>query len=48
MGASHYLPLLVGNQLSTKMLLLGDLITGQEAKDHGLVLEAVETEQVVP
>jgi hypothetical protein len=28
MGASHYLPKLVGNQLATKMLLLGDLITG--------------------
>ena len=48
MGASHYLPKLVGNQLSTKMLLLGDLITGEEAKQHGLVLDAVESDKVMP
>jgi 2-(1,2-epoxy-1,2-dihydrophenyl)acetyl-CoA isomerase len=47
MGASFYLPQLTNNQLSTKMLLLGDLITGEEAKQHGLVLEAVDQDKVV-
>ncbi len=45
MGASHFLPLLAGNQVSTRMLLMGELLTGEEAKQHGLVLDAVDQQK---
>jgi enoyl-CoA hydratase len=47
MGASHFLPMLVGNQVSTRMLLMGETITGEEAKNQGLVLDAVENDKVL-
>jgi len=48
MGASHFLPLLAGNQVSTRMLLMGELLSGEEAKSNGLVLDAVDQEKVLP
>ncbi len=48
MGATHFLPSLVGNQVAARLLLTGDLISGDEAKEMGVVLKAVETDQVVP
>jgi enoyl-CoA hydratase len=35
MGATHFLPLLVGDQIAYKLLLTGDLITGEEAARIG-------------
>jgi enoyl-CoA hydratase/carnithine racemase len=45
MGASHFLPLLAGNQVSTRMLLMGEVLTGEEAKQNGLVLDAVDQDK---
>jgi len=47
MGATHFLPKLVGNQVASYLLLTGDLIEGEEAKKLGLVLDAVEQEKVL-
>jgi len=47
MGATHFLPKLVGNQVASYLLLTGDLIEGDEAKKLGLVLDAVEQEKVL-
>lgn len=47
MGSTHFLPKLVGPQFANRMLLSGDLITGEEAARAGLVLEAVDDDHVV-
>lgn len=38
MAATHFLPLLIGQQAAAKLLLTGDLISGDEAARIGLVL----------
>jgi enoyl-CoA hydratase len=48
MAATHFVPQIVGNQLAAKWLLTGGTFTGIEAKEMGLVVEAVDTESVVP
>ena len=40
MAATHYLPRLVGHQTAARLLLTGDVISGQEASDLGLALLA--------
>lgn len=47
MGSSYFLPAAVGPQLATRMLLTGETVAGQEAAGMGLVVEAVEKDQVV-
>lgn len=42
MGATYFLPRLVGQQMANYMLLTGDTITGEEAAACGMVFEAVE------
>ena len=41
MGASHYLPSIVGPQVAAQMMLTGELISGAEAANRGLVAQAV-------
>lgn len=48
MGATHFLPRLVGPQMAAKLCLTGETITGDEAARIGLVLEAVEDAEVLP
>jgi enoyl-CoA hydratase len=48
MGSTHFLPRLIGPQLAARMLLTGELVSGEEAARMGLVLEAVEDAEVVP
>jgi enoyl-CoA hydratase/carnithine racemase len=48
MGASYYLQKLVGPQIAFRLLLTGELITGQQAKELGLVLASYEKDQVLP
>eukprot|EP01112_Ceratiomyxa_fruticulosa_P009427 TRINITY_DN2455_c0_g2_i1.p1 TRINITY_DN2455_c0_g2~~TRINITY_DN2455_c0_g2_i1.p1 ORF type:complete len:253 (+),score=58.11 TRINITY_DN2455_c0_g2_i1:545-1303(+) len=48
MGCTHFLPQLVGNQIAAKMILTGELISGSDAEKLGLVLQAVETDDVLP
>ena len=47
MGSSHVLPYLVGHQVASYMLLTGDLVTAQKAKEYGIVLEVLEGEKAV-
>jgi len=42
MGATYYLPRLVGPQLAAKLCLTGEVISGSEAARIGLVAEAVD------
>ncbi|EFC39505.1 Enoyl-CoA hydratase [Naegleria gruberi] len=42
MGSSLLLPYLVGHQVASYMLLTGDLITAQKAKEYGVVLDVME------
>ncbi|KAI9335242.1 enoyl-CoA hydratase [Obelidium mucronatum] len=42
MGGSFMLPNLIGHQAASRLLLTGDLVTAQEAKDLGLVLSIHE------
>jgi enoyl-CoA hydratase len=39
MGASHFMPKLIGTEAAAKLLLTGELILGTEAKELGLVCE---------
>jgi enoyl-CoA hydratase/carnithine racemase len=45
MGATHFLPSLVGHQIAARLLLTGEKISGVEALKLGLVAEAVDTDQ---
>lgn len=47
MGSTHFLPKLVGQQESTRMLLTGDLISGKRAVEIGMALEAVPSSEVL-
>lgn len=47
MGSTFNLPKLIGHQRASKMLLTGEVISGAEAADIGLVLEAVEDNEVL-
>lgn len=48
MGSTFNLPKLIGPQRAAKMLLTGELISGEEAARIGLVLEATEEDKVLP
>lgn len=41
MGTTHWFPELVGHQVASYMVLTGDVVTGQKAKEMGLVLDHV-------
>jgi enoyl-CoA hydratase len=47
LGCTHFLPRLVGPQVAARMLLTGELISGEQAAREGLVLEAVDDERDV-
>lgn len=47
MGATHFLPNLIGPQLASRLLLTGDVISGSEAEEMGLVASVVEKEEMV-
>jgi len=47
MGATHFLPRLVGYQVASYLLLTGNLVSASEAKDLGLVLEVVPEGQAL-
>jgi enoyl-CoA hydratase len=48
MGASVLLPRLISSQKAFEYLLTGATVSGSVAKDHGLVLEAVSKDHVLP
>jgi enoyl-CoA hydratase/carnithine racemase len=48
MGASVLLPRLIAPQKAFEYLLTGATVSGSVAKEHGLVLEAVSKEEVLP
>jgi len=43
MGATHFLPQIVGQQNAARLILTGDIVTGDEAKAMGMVLETHAT-----
>lgn len=48
MAATHFVPKIIGDQQAAKWLLTGGTFDGVAAKEMGLVVEAVEPDQVVP
>eukprot|EP00041_Stephanoeca_diplocostata_P013573 m.238329 g.238329 ORF g.238329 m.238329 type:complete len:182 (+) comp19388_c0_seq6:560-1105(+) len=48
MAATHFTPQIIGHQQAARWLLTGDTFTGDEAVAMGLVVEATESERVVP
>ncbi|MBW3620175.1 MAG: enoyl-CoA hydratase/isomerase family protein [Actinobacteria bacterium] len=48
MGGSWLLPRLAGRQRAAEMLYTGRLVSGAEAADHGLALEALPAAAVLP
>lgn len=48
MGCTYTLPRLVGPQIAARLLLTGDVVSGEEAAKLGLVLEAVEDAEALP
>jgi enoyl-CoA hydratase len=48
MGATYFLPRLVGPQVAARLCLTGEVVTGEEAAKLGLVVEAVEDTEVLP
>jgi enoyl-CoA hydratase/carnithine racemase len=48
MGATHFLPSLVGHQIAARLLLTAEKISGAEALTLGLVSEAVDADQARP
>jgi len=48
MGATHFLPQIVGPQVAARLLLTGEVILGWEAQRLGLVLESLPTDAVIP
>mmetsp|Transcript_21347 Transcript_21347/g.68861 ORF Transcript_21347/g.68861 Transcript_21347/m.68861 type:complete len:305 (-) Transcript_21347:34-948(-) len=46
MGCTHYLPGLVGQQQAARLLLTGEVVTGERAFEMGLVADAVQKEDV--
>jgi len=47
MGATHFMPAIVGPQAAARMLLTGDVVDGTEAQEMGLVLKAVPGEELM-
>eukprot|EP01104_Vermistella_antarctica_P009769 TRINITY_DN2542_c0_g1_i1.p1 TRINITY_DN2542_c0_g1~~TRINITY_DN2542_c0_g1_i1.p1 ORF type:complete len:313 (+),score=40.85 TRINITY_DN2542_c0_g1_i1:29-940(+) len=47
MASTHFLAKICGPQQASRLLLTGETITGEEAKDLGIVVDAVEKEQVL-
>lgn len=47
MASTHLLPRLIGFQQATRLLMTGEVITGEEAEKIGLALKALPTQQVV-
>lgn len=43
MGATHFLPRIVGPQAASRLILTGDIIKGAEAERIGMVAECCET-----
>ncbi|EGG21140.1 enoyl-CoA hydratase [Cavenderia fasciculata] len=48
MGSTHFLPRVVSHQVATRMLLTGDVVQGDEAKQLGLVLDVYNQEDLIP
>jgi enoyl-CoA hydratase len=48
MGATHFLPRIVGPQVAARMMLTGEVLSGEEAARVGLVLEAVDEAALMP
>jgi len=48
LAATYFLPKVAGPQVAAYMLMTGSLVSGEKAQELGLVLEAVEPEQVLP
>ena len=48
MGATHFLPQIVGPQNASRLLLTGEIVLGWEAKQLGLVMEALPRDAVLP
>lgn len=48
MGTTFFLPRLANAQVATRMLLTGELVSGDDARRDGIVLDAVEAGQVLP
>ncbi|ELR25153.1 enoylCoA hydratase/isomerase family domain containing protein [Acanthamoeba castellanii str. Neff] len=48
LGATHYMPRSLGPQVANRLLFTGETLTGDEAARLGVVLEAVEKNQVLP
>jgi enoyl-CoA hydratase/carnithine racemase len=48
MGATYWLPQLVGPQQAARLCLTGEAVSGEEAARIGLVLEAVDDAEVLP
>ncbi len=47
LGSTHFLPILLGNQNASFLLLTGQLVTGVQAKDMGIALRAMPKEKVL-
>jgi enoyl-CoA hydratase/carnithine racemase len=48
MGATYFIPRVIGYQKAAELLLTGDLITATEAERIGLVTKVVEKHDVIP
>jgi len=48
LGATYYFPRTLGSQVANRLLLTGETVKGEEAARLGVVLEAVEKDEVVP
>ena len=48
MGATHFLPQIVGPQSAARLLLTGEVILGWEAKQLGMVIDALPRDAVLP
>jgi len=48
LGATHFLPRIVGPQTANRLLLTGDMISGPEAKAEGLVVAALPADELLP
>jgi len=46
MGSTHLLPMLLNHQIASYLLLTGDVVDGNRAKELGMVLETVQKESV--
>lgn len=47
MGATHFLPSIVGPQIASRMMLTGEVISGEEAAELGLVAQATPADETL-